>query len=368
MIANGVTAARFMIGTPEHLTLRRDIAAGRVLGPQLWLAGPHLTGRDALNARVVTTPDAARTAVRDIAAAGYDFVKITSDLTRPVYDAIVDEARLRNIRVVGHVEGEVTVARALEARQQIEHLDGYFEAALTDSAPMRTSVTQGGLFRLDAWRSMDFIDDRKLDSLAGATARAGVWSSPTLMVFNRAFAGGQPDEEIRARPDFRLMPAAVRDLYLRAGTRYWSAANAEVRTPARRARYVQVRNRLVKAIADSGGRILAGSDTPEWFHVYGFGLHRELAALVDAGLSPYQALTAATRAPAEFLGAASEWGTIAPGRRADLVLLTANPLADIRNTTRIDAVAIGGRWLERAQLDTFISSAMQRVGGGGDHN
>jgi hypothetical protein len=231
---------------------------------------------------------------------------------------------------------------------------------------MRTSLTQGGLFRLDAWRSMDFIDNRKVDSLAGATARAGIWSSPTLMVFNRAFATGQPDADIRARPDFALMPPGVRDLYLRAGTRYWNAANAEVRTEARRRRYVEVRNRLVKAIADSGGRILAGSDTPEWFHVYGFGLHRELAALVDAGLTPYQALTAATRAPAEFLHADSEWGSIAPGKRADLVLLSANPLDDIRNTTRIEAVSIGGRWLDTAQLDAFIRSAMRRVGGSGE--
>ena len=364
MVANGITAARFMIGTPEHLVLRRDIAAGRVLGPQLWLASPHLTGRAAPNTRVVTTDTEARAAVREVAGAGYDFVKITGGLTLPVYNAIVDEAASRNIRVVGHVEGDVTVARALEARQQVEHLDGYFEAALADSAPMRSSLTQGGVFRLDAWRSIDHIDNRKLDSLAGATARAGVWSSPTLVVFNSAFATGQPDAEIRARPDFALMPATIRDLYLRAGSRYWSAANAEVRTEARRRRYVEVRNRLVKSIADSGGRILAGSDTPEWFHAYGFGVHRELAALVAAGLTPYQALTAATRAPAEFVGAANEWGTIAPGKRADLVLLAANPLADIANTARIDGVAIGGRWLERAELDRLISTATRRIGGG----
>ena len=364
MIANGITAARFMIGTPEHLVLRRDIAAGRVLGPQLWLAGPHLTGRAAANTRVVTTDAAARAAVREVAGAGYDFIKITSALTLPVYNAIVDEAAAHSIRVVGHVEGDVTVARALEAHQQIEHLDGYFEAALADSAPMRASVTQGGVFRLDAWRSVDHIDNRKLDSLAGATARAGVWSSPTLVVFNSAFATGQPDAEIRARPDFALMPVNIRDLYLRAGSRYWSPANAEVRTEARRRRYVEVRNRLVKSIADSGGRILAGSDTPEWFHAYGFGLHRELAALVRAGLTPYQALTAATRAPAEFLGATSEWGTIAPGKRADFVLLAANPLADITNTARIEGVAIGGRWLARAELDALIATATRRVGGG----
>jgi len=147
-------------------------------------------------------------------------------------------------------------------------------------------------------------------------------------------------------------------MWLQARDRYWASPAPE----ARRRRWTEVRYRLVKAIADSGGRLLAGSDTPEWFHVYGFGLHRELAALVAAGLTPYQALVAATRAPAEFLGAASEWGTIAPGKRADLVLLAANPLADVANTARIEGVAVGGRWMERRELDAMIERAARSVG------
>jgi imidazolonepropionase-like amidohydrolase len=100
---------------------------------------------------------------------------------------------------------------------------------------------------------------------------------------------------------------------------------------------------------------MAGSDTPEWFHVYGFGLHRELQALVAAGLTPYDARAAATVTPAQFLGSTDQWGTIAPGKRADLVLLGANPLDDIRNTTQIEAVIFGGRLLERAELDALIA-------------
>src|SRR6185436_8287878 len=127
MVANGVTAARLMIGTPQHLMLRRDVAAGRVLGPQLWAAGPQLTGRRSENAHVVTTPEEARAAVRAVADAGYDFVKLTLDISRPVYDAVVDEVARRAIRVVGHVDTAVGVPRALAAGQQIEHLDAYFE-------------------------------------------------------------------------------------------------------------------------------------------------------------------------------------------------------------------------------------------------
>ena len=361
MLANGVTTARLMIGTPEQLILRDDVKAGRVLGPQLWLASPQLTGHRTSNARTVTTPEEARTAVREVAEQGYDFVKLTEDIPPDVYDAIADEARQRAIRVDGHVDPRVGVMRALAAKQNIQHLDSYFEAALADGAPMSASLTQGGVFRLANWRSIDYVDDAKLAKLAGATARAGIWSTPTLVIFNTAFGIGFTDDELRNRPDWSLMPAGFRKLYLNARTKYWNPANDSVRTPERRRRYVDVRNRLAKAIVDSGGKLLAGSDSPDWFLVYGWTLHRELAALVVAGLTPYQALTAATRNPAEYFGALGEWGTIEVGKRADLVLLSANPLERIENTTKIDAVAIGGRWLERAELDRMIQAAVKRI-------
>jgi imidazolonepropionase-like amidohydrolase len=154
------------------------------------------------------------------------------------------------------------------------------------------------------------------------------------------------------------MPAELRGLYLQAREKYW----AKPATEARRMRWVQVRDRLVKAIADSGGKIMAGSDTPEWFFGYGWTLHRELESLVAAGLTPYQALAAATRNPAEFLRASSEWGTIEPGKRADLVLVTGNPLEDIRNTARIEGVAVGGRWLDPRERERMIGEAMKRLG------
>ena len=361
MLSQGVTTARIMIGTPEQLALRRDVSSGRILGPQLWLASPQLTGRPDVNARVVTTPDEARAAVREAADSSYDFVKITNYITRPVYDAIMDEARRRRIRVDGHVDPEVGVPHALESGQHIQHLDGYFEAVLADSAPMRASVTQYGIFQLRNWESLDYVDDAKVARIAGATARAGVFSTPTLTVFNVAFAKGQTEAEVQARPDWQVLSPKHRQLYLRALARYWAPANAELRTDARRQRYVQVRNALTKAIHDSGGKLLAGSDSPEWFLAYGWTLHRELAAFVEAGLTPYEALLTATRNPAEFLNAAREWGTVEVGKRADLVLLSANPLAKIENTSAIAGVAIGGRWLAKPELDAMVKSAASRM-------
>jgi imidazolonepropionase-like amidohydrolase len=155
------------------------------------------------------------------------------------------------------------------------------------------------------------------------------------------------------------MPPEMRALYLGAREKYWK----NLATEARRMRWVQVRDRLVKAIADSGGKILAGSDTPEWFFGYGWTLHRELESLVAAGLTPYQALTAATRNPAEFLRASKEWGTIETGKRADLVMIAGNPLEDIRNTARIEGVSVGGQWLDNAERERMVRVAVERLGG-----
>lgn len=357
MLANGVTTIRIMIGTPEHLALRRDIEAGRVLGPQLWIASPQFTGRKDSNARVVTTPEEARAAVKEVADAGYDFIKLTLQISPSVFDAIVSEAARNAIRVVGHVDPRVGVARAIAAGQHIEHLDNYMESVLADDSPIKSSVSDLGVFRLRNWESIDHVDDRKVARIAETTARARVWTCPTLTLFKYGFAIHRSDAEIRSQPDWALQPKAHRDRYLGAHERYWKNPPSE----ARRKRYVEVRNHLVNAIFNAGGRILAGSDAPEWFLGYGFTLHRELESLVAAGLTPWQALAAATRNPAEFLHALSEWGTIEPGKRADLVLLSANPLDDIRNTTRIEAVSVGGRWLERATLQRMIQTAARSL-------
>src|SRR5687768_7736879 len=214
MLANGITAARLMIGTPEQLVLRTAVAEGKVAGPQLWVGSPQLTGRASENAIVVTTPDEARAAVRMAARAGYDFIKLTMFITKPVYDATIEEARRVGIQVAGHVEPVVGLGPALVAKQQIEHLDSFIEEALSDAAPSRVSMTQAGVFGNNTWITLDFVDNRKLDSLAGAMARAGVFVGPTQNVFNTAFGTGETRAQIEERPDFRYWPPRQRQGYL----------------------------------------------------------------------------------------------------------------------------------------------------------
>lgn len=361
MLANGITTARLMIGTPAQLKLRKDIEAGVVVGPNLWTASPHLTGRPDTNARIVRTPDEGRAAVRELGPQGYDFIKITNWIAPPVYEAIMDEANKAGYRVDGHINAGVTIERASALGQHQQHLDGWFEALLPDSAKDRPSLTQYGVYDLKRWPTLDIMDERKIAPLAGTVARSKVWVTPTLVLFNTFFAIGASDDEIRSLPDWELIPSAFRTGVAKAMASYWSLGNATVRTDPRRERYVELRGRIVKALADSGARLVAGSDAPDFLMSMGYTLHRELDALVKAGLTPWQVLAMATRNPAEFLGASREWGTIAPGRRADFVLLAGNPLDDISNTTRIEATSIGGRWMARSELDGMVVRAKREI-------
>jgi imidazolonepropionase-like amidohydrolase len=352
-LAHGVTTARMMIGTAVHRELRRRIERGTLVGPQLFIASPQVSGDSGANTYVVRTPEEARRAVRLAVDSGYDFVKLTTNIPVDVYDALVAEAAARRITLVGHVDPRVGVARALRARQQIEHLDNYMESVLADSAPSRASVSDVGAYRGANWATLDHVDDRKVEAIAGATARAGTYVTPTLAFFHLWFATEQSDSALHARPDYAHIPPRMRQLYERSHTRFWQNPPSA----ARRARYVVVRNRMVRAIVDSGGHVMAGSDAPGGLMGYGWTLHRELEMLVAAGLTSSEALAAATMVPARWLGADRDWGSIAPGRRADLVLLDADPLRDIRNTTRIAMVMVGGRVLERAAMDEAIERA-----------
>jgi len=359
MLANGVTTIRLMIGTPEHLKLRQQVQSGEVMGPTIYAASPQLAGRafgSVFNGRAVPTPEAARQAVREFKQAGYDFIKITFFLTPAVYDAIIETAREVGIRVVGHVEPNIGLRRALAAGQQIEHLDSYLEAVLSDNAPSKDSVTNMNVYKMKNWESLDFMDDQKIKEVAQATAAANVWNSPTMSVLKLAFSVGASEDEIKARPDYRYWPKKLGELYWASQKKYWANAPSE----KRRQRYTQVRNQLVKEIHQAGGKILAGSDTPEFFLMYGFTLHRELKSYVEAGLSPYAALETATRNPAEYLQILDQAGTIAKGKHADLVLLEANPLTNIEHTTHLAGVMVKGKWLPKEQMNQMLKTAAQR--------
>src|SRR6185503_1897502 len=276
MVANGVTTVRFMIGTPELLALRSRAASGEIEAPTIFVASPHLTGREQGNNFVVNTPEDAREAVRKSKAAGYDFIKVTTFVKPEVYEAAVDEAAKQNIRVVGHADSRfVGVERAWKAKQQIEHLDGYMEMLLRDDAPMKGSVSDLYIYQPDNWKSLDYIDESKIATVARKTVESNPYVDPTQHFMKNTFGLARSEQSIRAQPDFRFYPPKVQrqwlDFYKR--NRFINTVPLEAR-----ARWVQLREKLIKAIYDAGGRIMTGSDTPEFLWLYGFGMHHELKA------------------------------------------------------------------------------------------
>ncbi len=359
MVANGVTTIRFMIGTPEQLILRQRSAKGEIIAPTIYSASPHLTGREQGNNFVVKTPEEAREAVRKSKAAGYDFIKVTTFIDAPVYEAAVDEAVKQNIRVVGHADSRfVGVERAWKAKQQIEHLDGYMEMLLRDDASMKGSVSDLYMSDPKNWESIDYIDEKKIAAVARKTVEANPFVNPTQHFFKNSFGAPRSEESIRAQPDFRFYPEKVQkqwfDFYKRS--RMMNQVSWE-----RKAKWIATRNKMIKAIHEAGGKLMAGSDTPEFLWLYGFAMHHELKALRDAGISNYAALAAGTRNAHEFFGTLDKIGTIEKGKRADFILLDANPLDDISNTERRAGVMLKGKYYEQAELNRWLDDIAPKI-------
>ncbi len=357
MVANGVTTCRFMIGTPEQLVLRTRSAKGEIIAPTIYSASPHLTGREQGNDFVVTDPEQAREAVRKSKAAGYDFIKITTFLRSLLYEIAVDEASRQKIRVVGHADSRyVTVPRAWKAHQQIEHLDGYMEVLLRDDAPMKGSVSDLYIYNPKNWDSLDYIDESKIAWAAKMTVASNPYVDPTQHFMKNTFGLPRSEESIRAQPDFRFYPTKTQDFYID----YLKRTPLNKVPLEKRARWVEIRNKLIKAIYEAGGKIMAGSDTPEFLWLYGFSMHREMKALADAGLPNYAVLSAATRNAHEYLGSIKRSGTIEKGKDADLVLLDANPIDDIRNTEKRSGVMLKGKYYTQAEMNAWLDEIAPR--------
>lgn len=358
-LANGVTGVRFMKGLAIQHEWRKAAKAGRLLAPRMVIASPLVDGPEPVHRESITAANAAegRQAVAKALAGGADFIKPYSLLPRDAYFAIMDEARRRNIPVAGHVPRSITTAEASNARQNsIEHLSGVAficssrEAELpADLAKLKADLATGQnyllLLRRLEGKHLDAYDAAKCQALFARLKRNGTWQVPTLSVNRSGVLQANPawsdQREKYLPPRARQSDPNNRSVYDR-----FSPADIE-RLEKNRARELAI----VGAMQRAGVGILAGTDVA----LIGFSLHDELALLVEAGLTPMQALQAATRNPGRYFGDHSATGTIETGKHADLVLLSADPLADIRNTQKIHAVVFDGRLLDRAELDRMLA-------------
>jgi len=349
-IANGITGVRDMGGELEVLQQwRKEIAAGTLIGPRMVISGPMLDGPQPRfpSSIAIKTPEDGRRAVDDLKRRGADFIKLQSLIPREAVFAIAEETRKQGITFVGHVPDSVRASEASNAGQKsFEHLIGVFEG----SSPLEDQFIKG---TKTEGQFLSTYDPKRAAVLFALLAKNHTWQCPTL-VWER---GGNLIDQTDFASDTRARyaPAYWKDVT-------WKRFTAEIMHDfntddlATRKRFVEKELEVVNAMHRAGIPFLAGTDTPPGVYIFpGFSLHEELQRFVAAGFTPMEALQTATLNPAKFLGMEDRLGTIEKGKLADLVLLDANPLDDIRNTQKIAAVIVNGRYFSRADLDKMLA-------------
>jgi len=355
-VANGVTTVRNMSGAPLQLGWRERIEAGELLGPRILSAGPIVDGDPPVwpGSSVLRAGEGrAEALVREQREAGYDFLKPYARLTPEAYAELVQAARAQNVPLMGHVPEAVPLSEVLAAGQRtIEHLGGFARAAQPADSPYAQVDFE------NEPRAWALASDERLAELARAVRTAGAWNCPTLVVLSK-WTQGEAADALLARPEMRYVAPFTRSGWNpRSPFNYLRRMSPEAVAAARDS--VAHRQRAVRALQAAGAGLLLGSDTGNPYVVAGFAVHEELALLVEAGLTPYQALRAGTVEAARALGAEADWGTLGIGKRADLLLLEADPLLDVGHAARRVGLVLAGRWLPEAELQRELE---QRAAG-----
>lgn len=358
-LANGVTTVRVMWGRPDHLKERDRVASGQRVAPTIVCGSPIVDGDPPTWGGMVTvgSPGQVEDALDAQVAAGYEFIKIYNLVSPPVFDAMMAWSKSRGVPVAGHLPHAVGLEQALRGGfASVEHAHGVFKEALREDSPIHGQVIDNATLIGHAYE----VDEERLAGVAARAAALRGTFCPTLVV-NRQMSLLDRREELLSLPELRYVPAAMvtmwdpaRDRRVRSMAPDGFAAMREI---------ARLGLPMVKALSDAGARLLVGTDETNPFVVAGFSVHDELALFVEAGLTPYEALRAATAAPAEFLGLAAEIGAVTEGARADLVLVEGNPLEDVRHARRPAGVMVRGQWLGRVELDAMLASVAEKYTG-----
>ncbi len=362
-VGNGVLGIRDM-GSPMNLAdidrLRKEVTTGSRLGPRIVAAGPILDGHEKPehpNFIAITTAEQGREMVRSLKTGGADFVKVYSWLSRDSFLAITDEANKQNIPFAGHVPFSVSALEASDAGQKsMEHLRGIALACSAREEEIRNELVKGGtsvshaaLNHLEIEEAGASYSGKKAGRVFAHLAKNHTWQVPT-------FAADLPDSlsfdtRVTSDPRLRYIPLSVQGR--------WNKRATSVAGSSPWGKFHKQRLEMLGAMHRAGVPVLAGTDT-SWILPYtyaGFSLHDELALLVRAGLTPIESLQTATINPARFLGLEKDLGSVEKGKIANLVLLDADPLADIHNTTKISVVFLAGKEFARPALDQMLKSA-----------
>jgi len=359
-VANGVTGVRIMSGDRDTAAYRSELAR-QTPSPEIYLASAVVDGSPPVwpGSIVVKKPDDARRAVHEIKAGGADFIKVCSRIPREAYFALADEAKKQHIDFEGHVPDAITAQEASAAGQRtMEHLLGIAVACSNQQERLKNAINRAEFFRdrmaveAEAYRS---LDQAKCQALFADFRRNDTWQVPTLSVLR--LWGRLDDSKFTSDPRLAYVGKTSRERWeerIQPQQRRWGLGEHQM------ARSIfAMDERVVGAMFRAKVPMMAGTDAMNPYCFPGFGLHDELALLVGSGLTPLAALQLATINPARFLGRSAELGTIEPGKIADLVLLRADPLADIHNTTQIEGVWLRGKYFDEAGLRQLLEGAKE---------
>ncbi|MEQ8765515.1 MAG: amidohydrolase family protein [Planctomycetota bacterium] len=352
--ANGVLAIRNMWGTPIQLAWqRRNREEPDWLAPAVYTSSPILDGPKPVwpTSRAVLDPEAAKELVPSLSGRGYRALKVYNGLGKETYLALVESARSHEMAVWGHIPDAVGLETALEAKQDsIEHLSGYLMAAQGEDAPARKEP--------GVQASSDHVDAGRVEALVAKTVRAGTWNCPTLIVLDHIANLDRNIEAWESRPEMAFVSPAMRESWDPKRDFRFQSASSE-RYDRMRANALFYKG-LASKLHEAGAPLLLGTDAPNPYVVPGFSIHDELARLVAAGLSPYEALRAGTAGAAKFLGEEEQFGTIAVGRRADLVLLNENPLEDVASFQKRRGIILRGTWYTESALQERLAAIAEK--------
>jgi tetratricopeptide (TPR) repeat protein len=324
-----VTAVFNLNGRPLFLEWRRRISNGELLGPAIYTTGPTMDRP--------RSPEEAVREVDRIAAAGYDGIKIYNQVGAKEYPALTEEAKKKGLVLVGHVAREPGFAATLAAGQSIAHAEEYVYTFFREDDPKSNTLIPP-------------FDALKIPKAVAMTKDAGISVIPTLVAFRNIVRQATDVGSYLKDPNLAYMAPSMREKLEPARNTYANRFDAEV-IPGLALSY-EFQRQLVKALHAAGVPILAGTDA-SWLGVPGFCLIEEIEIFQDLGFTPYAALRTATVDPAKLLEKENEFGTIAAGRRADLILTRENPLEDVRRLRQPEGVMVAGRWIsgeERRRL------------------
>jgi imidazolonepropionase-like amidohydrolase len=334
---NGITTIRGMLGHASHLQLRDKVQKGEIIGPHFYTTGPSFSGMS------VTSPEQGAEMVRKQKEAGYDYLKLHPGLSRQEFDAIAAEAKKVKIPFVGHVSFGVGVWRAAEAGySSIDHLDGFVEGLVPGIEKMVEQ--QAGLFGMFV---ADRADTTKIPQLMQALKKNNIWVVPTQSLAEQWFHPDYAPESFKSDPDAAYMKPEIVDQWITTKKNLMQNPSYDA---AKIRDFVLLRRKLILECQKNGIGLLLGCDAPQVFNVPGFSTHNELEYLVEAGLTPFEALKTGTVNVARYLNKPNA-GVIKQGAVADLSLLEGNPLQDIAETKNIIGVMLEKQWLSKEYIE-----------------